>query len=201
MELSNGLFSSESLNGLLQQKWRNGQGDASSTYLSNKRKRDDVGQENNGVHNGNTELRHSLFPEPSRKNSKLDIFAHLATSHSCVVSHPFNPFGTQLVRQTVLILTVKMERLDLRQLIKWTWGMLQVYACPCNLIVYSSLVYNDLRFSLMLKYIYLFPLQDLLSISADRKECSSLNAGNLMAAHCTFPSTVVFWQTLTSMTR
>ena len=98
MELSNGLFSSESLNGLLQQKWRNGQGDASSTYLSNKRKRDDVGQENNGVHNGNTELRNSLFPEPSRKNSKLDIFAHLATSHSCVVSHPFNPFGTQLVR-------------------------------------------------------------------------------------------------------
>ncbi|XP_042563928.1 uncharacterized protein si:dkey-109l4.3 [Clupea harengus] len=93
MELSNGLFSSESLNGLLQQKWRNGQGDASSTYLSNKRKRDDVGQENNGVHNGNTELRNSLFPEPSRKNRP---FIHISGQKGVFFSERWEPNGSTL---------------------------------------------------------------------------------------------------------
>lgn len=87
MEHCNGLFTSESLDGLLQQKWRNGVGDSvtPSEYLPNKRKRDDVGQESNGVHNGNTVLRNSLFPEFSRRNSKLDILG-LLVWHTCVVS-------------------------------------------------------------------------------------------------------------------
>lgn len=79
MEQCNGLYSSESLDGLLQQKWMNGVGDSvtSSAYLPNKRKRDDVGQESNGVHNGDTILRNSVFSEFSRRNSKLDVFLHI----------------------------------------------------------------------------------------------------------------------------
>ncbi|XP_076144278.1 uncharacterized protein LOC143126261 [Alosa pseudoharengus] len=92
MERSNGLFSTESLDGLLHQKWSNGLGDATPVYLSNKRKRDDVGQEN-GVLNGNTELRNSLFSEPPRRNRP---FIHISGQKGVYFSERWEPNGSTL---------------------------------------------------------------------------------------------------------
>ncbi|KAL2088286.1 hypothetical protein ACEWY4_015185 [Coilia grayii] len=93
MELSSGLFSSDSLDGFLQQKWKDGLVDASSTYFTNKRKRDDSGQAINSVHNGSTEGRNSPLPESIRRTRP---FIHISGQKGVYFSERWEPNGSTL---------------------------------------------------------------------------------------------------------
>lgn len=70
-----------------------GDGVTSSAYLPNKRKRDDVGQESNSVHNGDTILRNSVFSEFSRRNRP---FIHISGQKGVYFSERWEPNGSTL---------------------------------------------------------------------------------------------------------